>query len=85
MMVEKEIDEIGRMGRSKKQKEYGMKSRTIEDGIGDVGKTRGIWMTELRNVEADDESLRPVDVARGTSDEAAIGSKDVECRRRQRR
>jgi hypothetical protein len=40
-MVEKQIDEIGRMGRSKKQKEDGMKSRKVENGIGDVGRTRG--------------------------------------------
>jgi hypothetical protein len=40
MMAENEIDEIGWMGRSKKQKEDGMKSRKVEDGIGNVGRTR---------------------------------------------
>jgi hypothetical protein len=44
MMVEKGIDEIGRIGRSKKQKEGGMKSRKVENVIGNVGRTRGIWM-----------------------------------------
>jgi hypothetical protein len=66
-MVEKAIDEIGWMGRSKKQKEDGMKFRKSEDGIRNIGRTRGIWMTESRNVEADGERLRPVGVARGTS------------------
>jgi hypothetical protein len=42
MMVEKETDEIGRVERSKKQREDGMKSRKVEDGIGNVGRTRGI-------------------------------------------
>jgi hypothetical protein len=83
MMVEKEIDEIGRMGRSKKQNKNALKSKTIEDGIGNVGRTRGIWMTESRNVEADGESLRPTDVPPGTSPEDAIRSRDVESRRRQ--
>jgi DNA helicase TIP49 (TBP-interacting protein) len=46
MMVEKEIGEIRRMGRSKKQKEDGMKSRKVEVGIGNVRRTRRIWMTE---------------------------------------
>jgi hypothetical protein len=39
----KEIDEIGRMGQSKKQKEDGIKSRKVEDGIGNVGTIRGTF------------------------------------------
>jgi hypothetical protein len=72
MIVEKEIGEIGRMVRSKKQKEDGMKSRKVKDGIGNVERTRGIWMTEWQNVEPDRESLRVVDVARGTSAKGAV-------------
>jgi hypothetical protein len=64
MMVEKENDEIGQMGRSKKQNENVVILKNVEDGIGNIGRTRGIWMTEWRNVEADGESLRPLDVAR---------------------
>jgi hypothetical protein len=63
--VENEIGEIERIGRSKKQKEDGVKSRKVEDRIGNIERTRRIWMTESRNVEADWESLRPVDVTRG--------------------
>jgi hypothetical protein len=63
----KPIDEIGRMGRSKKQKEDVMNSKKVEVGIGNVGRTRGMWTMESRNVEADGESVRSVDVARGTS------------------
>jgi hypothetical protein len=59
------------MGRSKKQKEDGMKSRKVEDKIENVGRTRGIWMAKLRNIEADEESFKPIDVARGTSTEGA--------------
>jgi DNA helicase TIP49 (TBP-interacting protein) len=70
-MVEKEIGEIERMGRSKQQKEDGMKSRKVEDGTGNVGRTREMWTTKSRNVEADGESLRPVEAARGTSAEGA--------------
>jgi hypothetical protein len=83
MMVEKGIDTIRRMERSKKQKEDGMKSRKLEDG--NVGRTRGIWMTGSRNAEADGKSLTPVDAAPGTSAEGAVRSRDVECRRRQKR
>jgi hypothetical protein len=50
-MVEKEIDEIGQMGRLTKQNEDGVKSRKVEDGIGNVGRGCGIWMTASRNVE----------------------------------
>jgi DNA helicase TIP49 (TBP-interacting protein) len=42
IMVEKEIGEIWRRGRSKKQKEDEMKSRMVEDGIGNVRRTCGI-------------------------------------------
>jgi hypothetical protein len=35
----------------------------VEDGIRNIGRRRGIWVTESGNVEADGESLRPVDVA----------------------
>jgi hypothetical protein len=41
-MVEKEIDEIKRVERSKKQKEDGMKSRKGKDRVGNVRRTRGI-------------------------------------------
>jgi hypothetical protein len=85
MIVEKEIDEIGRMRKSKKQIEDGMKSRNIEDWIGNSGRTCGITIMESRNVKADGESLRPVGVGCGMSAEVAIRSKDVQCRRRQGR
>jgi hypothetical protein len=84
MTVEKEIDEIGRMERSKKQNENMVKSMKVEEGIGNVGRTSGIWMTELSNIEADGESLRPVDVAPGMSAEGVVRSRDIEWRRRQR-
>jgi hypothetical protein len=82
MMLEKEIDEIGRMGRSKKQNENVMKSKKVGDGIGHVGRTRGIWMTESRNVEADGESLSPADVVGKMLAEGAVRPMDVECRKR---
>jgi hypothetical protein len=84
-MVEEKINEIGRMGRSRKQKEDGMESRKAENEIGNAERTRGTWMRESRNVEAHGESFRPVAVARGTSGEGAARSRDVECWRRQRR
>jgi hypothetical protein len=77
--------EIGRRGRSKKQNENMVKSRKVEDGIGNVRRTRGIWMTESRNVGADGENLRLVDVARGMSAEDAVRSRDIKYRIRQRR
>jgi hypothetical protein len=40
MMDEKESDKIGRMGRSTKQPEDGMKSKRVENGIEKVGKGR---------------------------------------------
>jgi hypothetical protein len=40
-MVEKEIDEIERMGKSSKRKEDGVNSKKFEDGIGKVGRGRG--------------------------------------------
>jgi hypothetical protein len=73
------------MERSEKQKEDGMKSRKIEDGIQNVGKTRGTSMADSRNVEMDGECLRPVDAARRTSAEGAVRSGEVEWRRRQKR
>jgi hypothetical protein len=85
MMVEKEIGEIGRMGRLKKQKEDGMKSRKVEDGIGNIRRTHGIWKKESRNVDANRESLRSVDVVRGMSAESALRARDVECWRREKR
>jgi hypothetical protein len=45
MIIEKEIDEIGRMGRAKKHNENVVKSMKVEEGIGNAGRTRGIWMT----------------------------------------
>jgi hypothetical protein len=84
MAVEREIDEIGQMKRSEKQQEDGIKLKNVEDGIGNVGRTRGIWMTESRNVEAGGESLSPVDAARGTSAEGAVRSRDVEFQGKQR-
>jgi hypothetical protein len=85
MMVEKEVNEIGGMGRSKKQSEDGVKSRKAEDWIGNIGRGCGIWMTGSQNVEADGKSLRSLDVARGTSDEGAGRSKDIKGRRNPRR
>jgi hypothetical protein len=66
-MVEKEIDEIWRMERLNKQNENMVKSRKAQNGIGNVGRRHGIWMTESRNAEMDGESLRQVDIARGMS------------------
>jgi hypothetical protein len=57
----------------------------VKDGIENVGRGRGISVTELRNVEANKESLRSFDVAGGTSVEGVGRSRDVECRRRHRR
>jgi hypothetical protein len=78
MTVEKEIDEIGQMGRSKKQNENMVTSRKVEEGTGNIGRTRGIRMTESSNIEADRKILRPVDVAPRTSAEGALRSRDVE-------
>jgi hypothetical protein len=83
-MVEKRIDEIERLERSGKQNEDGVKSRKVEDGIGNVGRSCGISMTGSRNVDATVESLRPLDLAGETSDEGAGRSRDVECRRKHR-
>jgi hypothetical protein len=59
-----------------------VKSRKIEDAIGNVGKTGGISMTESRNVEANGERLRPVEIARGMSADGEVRSRDVECWKR---
>jgi hypothetical protein len=72
------------MERSRKQKGAGVKSMKVEGGIWNVGRGRGIWMTGLRNVEANGESLRSLDVAGETSAEGAGRSRHVECRRRHR-
>jgi hypothetical protein len=82
--VKKEMDEIGRIERSNKLNKNMVKSRKVQDGIGDVGTRRGIWMTESRNAETDGVSLRQVDITRGMSVEDAIRSRDIECRRKQR-
>jgi hypothetical protein len=66
-MVEKEIEEIWRIRRLKKHNEDGVKSRKAEDGIGSVGRGRGRRMTGSRNVEANGENLRSLDIAGGTS------------------
>jgi hypothetical protein len=47
MMVEKELDEIGRMVRPKKQSEDGVKSRKVGTGRGGRGRDRRM----PRNVE----------------------------------
>jgi hypothetical protein len=85
MKVEKDIDEIRRMRRPRKQNEDAAKSKKVEDGIGNVGRGRRIWMTGSQNIEVDGESLRSLDVAGETSAENAERSREVECRRRQRR
>jgi hypothetical protein len=85
MMVGKRTDEIGRTERSKKQNEDGLKSMKVEDGIHNVGRGHGIFMTGSRNVEANRESLRSLDVVGGTSAEQVGKPRDVECGRRQRR
>jgi hypothetical protein len=72
MVVEKEIDEIERMGRLRKQNEDVMKSRKAEDGIENVERGCGIWVTGSRNVEADGKSLRSLDLSPGTSAEGVL-------------
>jgi hypothetical protein len=84
MMVEKQSGEIGRMRKSRKQNEDEVKLRKVEDAIENVGSDRGIRMTGSRNVEANGESLKSLDVARGTSDESTGRSRGVELRKRQR-
>jgi hypothetical protein len=59
------------MERSRKENEDGVKSMKIEDGIENVGRGRGIWVTGSRNVEVNRESLRSLDAAGGTSTEGA--------------
>jgi hypothetical protein len=63
-MVEKEIDEIRRMGRSGKQNPDGAKSKKVKDKIENAGRGRGKWTTGLRNVEGDGKSLRSLGAAR---------------------
>jgi hypothetical protein len=52
-MAEKEMHEIGQMGRSKKQNRGGLKSRKVEEGIEKVRKGRGKWRMGSGNVETD--------------------------------
>jgi hypothetical protein len=52
VMVEKEIDEIGQVGRPRRQTGNGLKLKEIENGIGNVGRGRGRWTTGSPNVEA---------------------------------
>jgi hypothetical protein len=54
----------------------------VEDAIGNVGRGPEISMTGSRNIEANEENLRSLDVAGGTSAERAGRSTDVECRMR---
>jgi hypothetical protein len=51
MMVGKEIDEIKRIGKLRKQNEDGVKSKKVKDGIGNVRGGCGILMgiTECRS------------------------------------
>jgi hypothetical protein len=51
MIVEKEIDEIGRMRGLREQNEDGMKSGKVGDGIEKVGRGREMSVTGSRNVE----------------------------------
>jgi hypothetical protein len=71
MTVEKWFDETGRMEMSRKQNENDVKSRKVEDGIG--------------NVETKGERLRSLDIASWRSAEGAGRSRDVDYRRRHRR
>jgi hypothetical protein len=81
-MVEKWIDKIRRMERSRKQNDDGVESMNVENGIENVGRDRGMWMMRSRNVEANGGSLRSLDLAGGTSAEDVERSRDVECQRR---
>jgi succinyl-CoA synthetase beta subunit len=69
---------------SRKQNGDGVKLTKLEDGIGNVGRGRGMLMTGPRNVEANGKNLRLLDVASGTSAEGAGRSRDIECQRRDR-
>jgi hypothetical protein len=62
-----------------------VKSRNAKEGIGNVERDRRIWITGSRNLEADRKSLKSIEAPRGRSSTCAGRSKDVECRRRQRR
>jgi hypothetical protein len=85
IMAKKRIDGIEWMERSRKQNKHAVKSMKVENGIGNVGRGRGIAMTGSRNVEAKGESLRSLDGVGGTSAEGAGRSRDLEWRRRHRR
>jgi hypothetical protein len=45
------------MEKPRKQNEDGVKSMRLEDGIGNVGRVRGISMMGSRNVETNGEKL----------------------------
>jgi hypothetical protein len=61
-MVEKCIDEIKRMEKPRKQNENGAKLMKVEEGIGNVGRSRGISIPGSRNAEANGKSLRSLDI-----------------------
>jgi hypothetical protein len=61
-----------------------VKSRKVEDGILNIGRGCGIWMTGSWNIEANGESLKSLAGAGGTSAECAGRLRDVGYRRRQR-
>jgi hypothetical protein len=70
----------------RKQNEDGVTPRKADDGIENIGRDRGIWMTGSRNVETDRESLRLLGVARGRFVESAgspgtLSGKDKEARK----
>jgi hypothetical protein len=73
------------MKKSRKQNENEVKSRKVEDGIENVARRRGTSMMESRNVVANVESLRPLQVAGGTSTEWARRLRDIKCQRRHKR
>jgi hypothetical protein len=73
------------MEKLRNQNGDGVKLMKVEDGIENVGRGRGISMTRSRNVEANGNSLRSLEIAGRTSAEGAERSGDVECRRRHRR
>jgi hypothetical protein len=58
-----------RSRKQKKQNEDEVESMKVEDGIGNIRTGRGISITGSRNVKANGESLRPLDVAGGASTE----------------
>jgi hypothetical protein len=73
------------MERPRKQNHDAVKPMKVDDGIGNVGRGRGISMTGSRNVEVNGECLKLFNVVGGMSAEVAGRSRDVVCRRRERR